>query len=314
MNLDLETYLWKMYVLLERSSRALFSRTRMVVSTCVIYIVVATLLGFALGNTTRAYATKEINILGQVKVMKSSTFLYNTTAFFAISLLVLVFANVQFIFYWMKTNEVFLKEHSRGLYSNVQQWMTSSPALYLVRAASTAMYGGIAYNMLCMRIKSDIMWFYFLSLILAVEAGMMLCEAIATAAPDIRTSYQLIPGIVFFNFAFSGIFIKGPTIPPGVRWLPNLSLFRWAIEAQSINLYNDNANLVCVDPFYFCTYDAYLELFGWMNESKWYCLWIIVVNMAVYRMLILLGQLYKTYAQRGRRQFRQGIEEEERLY
>lgn len=150
-NLDVETYLWKMWVLLERSTMNLIKREKMILSSCLLFIIMATVLGFALGNTSRYYATSTISIMGQSKTLFKSTYLYNTTAFFAISLLIMVFANVQFIFYWMKSNEVFLKEHSRGLYSNVQQWITASPALYLLRLVTICMYAGICYNMLVLR-------------------------------------------------------------------------------------------------------------------------------------------------------------------
>jgi ABC-type multidrug transport system ATPase subunit len=313
-NLDLETYLWKMWLLLERSSRNLFHREKMVLGTCVLFILMATVLGFALGNTSRYYSTSVISLLGQEKTLYSSTYLYNTTAFFAISLLLMVFANVQFIYYWMKSNEVFLKEHSRGLYSNVQHWMTASPALYVLRGITIAMYAGISYNMLVLRDKEEIMTFYYVSVILSVEAGTMLCEAIAVMVPDIRTAYQLIPGVVFLNFAFSGIFVKTPTLPLGSRWLPVISLFRWTVEAQAINQFDGDSSLVCVEQFYFCTYESFITLFGWATNSKYYCLYVIIINLFVYRAMILMAQMFKTFAQRGRRQFREGIKESENLY
>ena len=158
------------------------------------------------------------------------------------------------------------------------------------------------------------MWFYYLSLTLAVEAGTILCEAISVAVPDIRAAYQLIPGILFFNFAFSGIFVKSPTLPVGAKWLPVISLFRWVTEAQAINLFSDDSTTAALPLLDFNGYDAFMAIFGWEGGNKMYCLWIIIVNLLVYRGFVLLAMVIKTFAQRGRRQFRKGIKEEERLY
>lgn len=149
---------------------------------------------------------------------------------------------------------------------------------------------------------------------MAVVAATMLCEAAAIIAPDIRAAYQLIPAILFFNFAFSGIFVKNPTLPDGAGWLPSISLFRWVVQAQVINLFDNDSTLICVELFHFCLYDSFVALFGWENESKWYCFWIIVWNLVIYRGFILIALLIRTLTQKGRRQFRKGEDELDRLY
>ena len=172
----------------------------------------------------------------------------------------------------------------------------------------------ISYIFIFIFVYVDIKWFYFLSLNVAVVAGTMLCEAAAIASPDIRAAYTLIPAILFFNFAFSGIFVKNPTLPDGAGWLPTISLFRWVVQAQVINIFDNDSALVCVPLFDFCLYDSFIELFGWENESKWHCFWIIVYNLIIYRGFILIALLGKTLAQKGRRQFKRGEDYLDRLY
>ena len=158
------------------------------------------------------------------------------------------------------------------------------------------------------------MLFYFLSLNVAVIAGTMLCEAVATAVSDIRAAYQVIPGVLFFNFAFSGIFVKTPTLAPWAHWLPTISLFRWVVQAQVINLFDDDSTLPVIPLFSFSAYDKFLGLFGWGNISKWKCFWIIVWNLIVYRGMILIFTVIKTSAQKGRRQFRKPIQDQYKMY
>lgn len=141
-----------------------------------------------------------------------------------------------------------------------------------------------------------------------------MCEAIAIAVPNIRGAYTLIPGLIFFNFAFSGIFVKSPTLPNGAEWLPQISLFRWIVQSQVINLFSDDTTLPCIDQFYFCVYDGFMGLFGWTDISKWSCYWIIIANLAVFRGATLLALVFRSFSQKGRRQFRKDAMEEEKLY
>ena len=71
--------------------------------------------------------------------------------------------------------------------------------------------------------------------------------------------------------------VKTPTLPFWADWLPTISLFRWTVQSQVINLFEDDAALKCTTTFSFCPYDAFLALFGWGQKSKWSCFWIIIV-------------------------------------
>lgn len=151
MEIDWRLYMWQLYVLTERSTYGLLRRQKTIIGGLILYVALAALLGFMLGNTSRVNSYTMIEINGQEKPKANTTYQYNTTAFFTLSLLLLSLANIQLIYYWMKVNEVFYKEHSRGLYSSVQQWWSASPALYFVRIVNTCIYGLIAYDMLVLR-------------------------------------------------------------------------------------------------------------------------------------------------------------------
>ena len=151
MDINWSMYMWHLYVLTERSTYGLLKREKTILGGLMLYVALAALLGFMLGDTNRVNSYSTIVIMGQSKEMGASTYEYNTTAFFTLSLLLLSLANIQLIYYWMKVNEVFYKEHYRGLYSSVQQWWSASPALYFVRIINTCIYGLIAYDMLVLR-------------------------------------------------------------------------------------------------------------------------------------------------------------------
>ena len=106
--MDMNTYLWKSYVLLERSTMALLKRGKLLLATSILFICLAAVLGGMLGNTSRKTFTSMIyiEVVNMPVTIHGTTYEYNTTAFFAISMLLLVLCNVQLIFYLMKSNEV----------------------------------------------------------------------------------------------------------------------------------------------------------------------------------------------------------------
>jgi hypothetical protein len=148
---DVDTYCWKSGLLLARSCKALFQREKLWINSTVLFACMALLLGLMLGNTDNVTSTKTIILNNEPNTISTTTYEYNTTAFFAISMLLLVFANIQLVFYWMQSNEVFFKENSRGLVSNVQYWLTASPALYVMRVFTTVVFASIIYPMLELR-------------------------------------------------------------------------------------------------------------------------------------------------------------------
>jgi len=153
-SMDVETYAWQTSVLLQRSVRALWQREKLWINSTVLFASIALLLGLMLGDTDNITSSKTIEINDVPTTITTTTYEYNTTAFFAISMLLLVFANIQLVFYWMQSNEVFFKENARGLVSNIQYWLTASPALYILRVFTTVVFASIVYPMLELRKES----------------------------------------------------------------------------------------------------------------------------------------------------------------
>lgn len=138
----------------------------------------------------------------------------------------------------------------------------------------------------------------------------MASEAVIYAVPSPRDCYQIIPFIVFLNFAFSGILIKATTLAEwDGSWMPSASLMRWLVQSQVINeFYNDNDAFPYIELFNYSTYDAFLSIFGWGGKTKYYCLYMILINIAVYRVLTLIAISTISLSQKGVRQFRKPIE------
>lgn len=153
-----------------------------------------------------------------------------------------------------------------------------------------------------------------MTVIVGVVASTMLTEAVMFSASSIRTGYQVIPGVVFVNFVFSGLMIKPVTLPNWLGWAPAATLCRWVLQAQILNQFDgDTGAFPYIDLFNYSTYDAYLSLFGFGGKTKWYCFYMILINIFVFRLLTLLMIVLKTHGQKGLRQFKK-VEEADKMY
>lgn len=306
------------YVLLHRSAWALWNRRSIVYGTIAAHIFLACILGWILGN--------------------SSSSIYNVTSFFAVGTLLLVLGNVQLISYLFQTHQVFLKESSRGLYSNLVYWSVAAWPLYLLRAVNAILYAAIAYELLMLadgkeqiniahstlpsltyllhlsnpttvpgqsESAASIEGFFILCTIFATIGGTMMSEAVVYIVPDIRSAYLLIPALSFVQFAFSGLFLKPSLLPEWLApWAPSISIIRWCMQAEFINQF-DGSKVV---PFAFNipmynAFSAFLSLFGWGGKTKWYCFLMILVIVAIMRFATLISTAVSSAVSRGGRRF-----------
>lgn len=85
-NTNWDNHFFKMGVLLRRSSMVLWHRTQLVLGSCALFIIIAGLFCWMLGDVSSA--------------------VYNITSFFAIGMVLLMFTNVQLVFFLFHNNQV----------------------------------------------------------------------------------------------------------------------------------------------------------------------------------------------------------------
>lgn len=133
-----------------------------------------------------------------------------------------------------------------------------------------------------------------------VLASVMLAEAIVVGAEDKRQCYTSIPGVAFLNFLFSGLFIKPQSLPRWMApWAPSVSMIRWNFQANFINVYNGNTDVFVTLPTGYSTYTAFLRLFGWGGKTKWYCFYMLIINIAVFKFISLWAGAIAAVKRRG---------------
>eukprot|EP01035_Chromulina_nebulosa_P021109 gene21109-27353_t len=183
-----------------------------------------------------------------------STEEYNATSFFAVATLFLFIVDIMFVFYLFYTNQVCMKELSRGLYTNFTSWLVANIPLYLLTSVNAVVYSVIVYKLVNLNTQQ--------------LAGITMAEAVVYSVSDVRSSYLAIPGSVIVQFGLSGLFIKSASLPGWLSWAPAVSMIRWVLQGNFINQFENDTSLFVTIGTY-DTYIAFLELFGWTGVSKW---------------------------------------------
>lgn len=141
-------------------------------------------------------------------------------------------------------------------------------------------------------------------------------ETIVYTLPDIRSAYSFIPGASVILFLFSGLIFKPSTLPSYLApWLPSVSMIRWFSQGMFINQFlgDTEAFPEIKQPFYYSTYEALLNIFGWGGKTKWDCFRILMINFVIFRIGKLVVSILTVVSQRGKRGLKKQIVSE-RLY
>ena len=285
----------KMLILLERSFFVLFRRGKLVIGSSVVVILIALTFGFVVGKSTNESGTV------------TATCIFGT--------LLLIMSNLQLVFFLMKNNEVFLREHSRGLYSILPYWLINDIPLMAMRGLQSFIYSFIVHSILQLNTDSNNQNFFYIAMFAIVLSGTQMVSAIAYLLQDVRDAYSAIPGLSFLLFMFSGLVFKAQTLPSWMSpWLPSVSIIRWAAQSLILNEYEYNrVAFPDIGPSGYSTWQSFVTLFGWGGKTKWYCFNVVVFNFLIFRFLSLVASVSAAYGQRGKRALIKPVFEE-RLY
>eukprot|EP00602_Paraphysomonas_sp_CaronLab_P005049 CAMPEP_0185030590 /NCGR_PEP_ID=MMETSP1103-20130426/17564_1 /TAXON_ID=36769 /ORGANISM="Paraphysomonas bandaiensis, Strain Caron Lab Isolate" /LENGTH=1294 /DNA_ID=CAMNT_0027565783 /DNA_START=13 /DNA_END=3894 /DNA_ORIENTATION=- len=190
-NMDLSLESRKAGILLRRSWYTLMKRYKLVVGSTIVALFIAFNFGWILGESTDEASA--------------------VTAVFAMGALLLIISNVQFVFFLFHNNEVFLREHSRGLYSAFIHWIVDDLPLMLLRTVQAFVYAVIVHEIL--ELNEDGAGFYYLTTWMIMLAGTTMVTTIVYTLPDVRSAYSVIPGVSLLLFFFSGLIFKPATYP-----------------------------------------------------------------------------------------------------
>uniref|UniRef100_A0A7S1ERH2 Probable ATP-dependent transporter ycf16 n=1 Tax=Timspurckia oligopyrenoides TaxID=708627 RepID=A0A7S1ERH2_9RHOD len=131
--------------------------------------------------------------------------------------------------------DVVQREQSRGAY-NVLPYMLSKLAADLpVGAIFPAVFGTTVYTM--SGLQRSLVKFGSFLLIVTLEsftAGAM-GLAVGAIAPSVQAAVALGPNMMTLFIVFGGYYVNAESVPWVLRWVPNISMIRWAFRALAIN-------------------------------------------------------------------------------
>mmetsp|Transcript_20657 Transcript_20657/g.29655 ORF Transcript_20657/g.29655 Transcript_20657/m.29655 type:complete len:1397 (+) Transcript_20657:61-4251(+) len=292
-NMSISMQFVRMYILLERAFFTIMKREKMLIGTTVLHICMAISFCIVVGD-----AGPEANVVTPVAVF---------------GCLMLILATLQYVFFLFNNHKVFLREHNRGLYSVLHNWLITDLPLLGIRSGQAMIYAVIVHQWIDFQ-DGEIAEYFYLMTWLSAMTATFLVETIVHILPDIRHAYSFIPGMSIMLFLFSGMIFKPDTLPNWMQpWLPSVSVIRWMAQGIVINEFGTNDDIFPVTPTGFSLWDNYLSIFGWGGKTKWYCLRIMLLNMGIYRVVHLLVSMFTVTVQKGKRGLRKNVTED-RMY
>jgi hypothetical protein len=160
--------------------------------------------------------------------------------------------------------------------------MVNSYPLYFLRACNGCIFGIVSWKLANINSSSGIYGFGLLVFISSTVTGTILSECICFSQSSRRGCYTTIPAIGTLNFMFSGTFIKPGSLEKWMQyWAPSISFYRWAVQANVINVYQNDTEALAQEPINI--YAEFLSLFGWGGKTKWYCLYMVLAFIAIFR-------------------------------
>jgi len=287
---DFKLSFFKMYIILNREIVNLLQRWELCLGALVVHVGLAAIFGWIVGDTGCTLC------------------IYNATSFFAVGVLVLFLASVQFIYYQYRYNLVCLKEQSRGLYTNFSQWAVAMIPLHGLRCICAVVFSAITYKMLKFQDDYKLFQYFLVANMIGVLAMSMLTEAIIAYVPSQRAAYFMVPGLTFFQFTFSGLFIKAQSLPNWLApWITSLSMIRWVFQGNWINQFKNDDRLISIPEIDFDSYTAFLRLFGWGGKSKWFCVYMLFIFMVVFKAASYFAGNVATLIHRCGRRYKESL-------
>jgi ABC-type multidrug transport system ATPase subunit len=275
--------IYKTCVLLHRATLALLHRHELIISSIINYVLVAVIFGVFMNDCN------------------TTTSVGSILSFLAVGSVVMILMCVQYNYFLFNNNQVFLREHSRGLYPIWSSWLVTSIPVYFLACFNMMVLVSIVYKIV--KLDTDPMFFYFFVLSWMVNqiASLAFCEIGIYASEDVLASFVSITSIAFLSFVFSGLFVKTYSLPLWLQWFPNVVPIRWNMQGQYISYFKSQVGvgeLFVPFPSGYSFYDTYMALFGWGHRSRWFCLGMNVAIFLVFRVLTYMVLCMKTFFKR----------------
>ncbi|XP_046345646.1 broad substrate specificity ATP-binding cassette transporter ABCG2-like isoform X1 [Haliotis rufescens] len=199
-----------------------------------------------------------------------------------------VFGNLSAVELFIKERAIFMHENVSGFY-RVSSYFLAKVFCDVIpmRLVPVAAFSAIVYWMIGLRNAAGYFFYFLLDLFLTSLAASGLAFAISASVRIFAIANLLIALCYVFMMLFSGLLVKITSIVEWLQWLKWFSIFRYSLDALSINelageVYCDaGSNGTCTRG------DDYLQSQGIAYETTW-DLWVPQVALGAFSLIFLL--------------------------
>jgi ATP-binding cassette subfamily G (WHITE) protein 2 len=188
-----------------------------------------------------------------------------------------VFSNMSAVDLFIQRKALFIHENASGYY-RVSVFFFSQVVTDLIakRIAPVLLFSVITYFMLDLDREPEKFFIFLLTLFLVSISAAAITYAFSSIA-NVTPVATLLSALAFvLSMLFGGFFIALKSLPVWLRWLKYLSLFRYGLEALSINelrgreFYAEgfNSSSPCMKPYCISGTEA-LSGLGYETEGVW---------------------------------------------
>jgi len=127
------------------------------------------------------------------------------------------------------------REQSRGAYATLPYLLSKLAADLPVGALFPTAFGSIVYKMCGLQSAPQKMLTFLSVLVLESFTASAMGLAVGAAAPSVAAAVSIGPNLMTLFVVFGGYYVNAANIPWVLRWLPNVSMIRWAFQALALN-------------------------------------------------------------------------------
>ncbi|KAL4240249.1 ATP-binding cassette sub- G member 2 [Mactra antiquata] len=207
--------------------------------------------------------------------------LQNRTGAFFFIIMNMVFGNLSAVELFIKNRAIFLHENVSGFY-RVSSYFLSTVICDVIpmRFLPTLAFSVVVYYMLGFRTEFDKFCVFFLGLFFVSLSASAISFCISALVRIFAVANLLIAMCYVVMMVFSGLLVNLDSIPDFLEWLKYLSIFRYSLNALSINELKGMNFTRSSEKEECATGNDYLMTQGIAFDTDW-DLWVNYVAMGV---------------------------------
>ncbi|XP_038060930.1 broad substrate specificity ATP-binding cassette transporter ABCG2-like isoform X2 [Patiria miniata] len=166
----------------------------------------------------------------------STAGIQNRVGAFFFLIMNMVFSNLSAVELFIKERVIFVHESASGFYRCSAYFFAKVFCdLLPMRIIPTLIFCAITYWMIGLKAEVDAFFFFALTMILTTVTACALSFAISSSVSIMAIATLFVAVCYIFMMIFSGLLLNIETLPEWLQWLQYVSIFRYSLNALSVN-------------------------------------------------------------------------------